>query len=99
MSRHAPYGGVGAVKRWCGNVRIYLTFNDATNQYECDLFRNGFVGEQFIGRPPSSRLAADSAQAFDDAARAAVAFAVDDGMIDDSDLDSDGSGYAIWRRK
>lgn len=99
MSKGAPYGGVGEAIRYCGKVKIKCSFDDAANQYVCRLYMGGHAGTQYVGVAPASRLAVDSPQAFDNAARAAVSFALDDKQIDESECDYGDGGPTIRRKK
>ncbi len=84
--------------RVCGRVKVNVTWVDRDNQYRCALSVGGKRrGTQYVGAPASMRQAVDSAAAYDSAARAAVSFALSDGMISDSDCDFTDAGPNISR--
>jgi len=69
-------------------------------QYKCALSVSGKKrGTQYVGIPRSLSHAIDSAMAYDDAAHAAVSFALDEGKIDESDCAFTDSGNHITRPK
>lgn len=61
-------------------ARVSIVWSDAEDQYIAKVTLPGEKRARTVrvGRPPSSRLAVDSKAAYDDAARAAHAFAVDE---------------------
>lgn len=72
------------VRRFSGNLKIELSFNDRTNQYRaklCPLTRlwRGKAQEPcetvYVRPPRSMERAVDSPRAYDDTARAAISFA------------------------
>lgn len=80
--------------RYCGRARLSCYFDDATDQYDCDVYvgdvRRGTI---HVGLPgawatlPEYRNGVDSDEAYDSAARAAVSFALCDDP-DDSDVEA-----------
>lgn len=86
--------------RTCGRTKINCSYRDRQGDYRCALSVDGKArGTQYVGVPASSRSAVDSAAAYDGAARAAVSFALNEGMLEDRDVDfaSTGTGYIIHR--
>lgn len=102
-------GGVKEAKRYCGEYQIRCQYEDQYDDYLCVFYRQserrgrykmGMVTSVNVGRPKASKLAADSAQAFDEAARAACNFMVDGDKIYDHELDYTTDGeIKISRRK
>lgn len=92
MSKKAPYGGVGEAIRYSGQVRIAISYRDAHKDYVCHLSVGGKRrGVEYVGAESwwNRQRAVDSAAAFDDAARAALSFAVDSGKIDAGEAETD----------
>ncbi|MDP3766895.1 MAG: hypothetical protein Q8S13_02675 [Dehalococcoidia bacterium] len=93
--------------RYSGRATIRCRYIEPTTQstnrngkYRCTISVGGRrVSEQMVGAPNYLRHAVDSPIAFDDAARAACAFASMDGHLDDGQLDYDGMGIAVQRRR
>lgn len=86
--------------RYCGNTKITCTYRDRTGDYRCTLSVGGKSrGVQIVGSPRHLTKAVDSPEAYDETVRAAIAFAVDDKQIDDSDIDHTDSGYDVHRFK
>ncbi len=104
-SRHDNVGGVQLATRHCGNITIRCRFDDAQNQYACNLSRGGRkLGTQYVGLPGAwatlaeYRGGVDSPAAFDSAARAAISFQENEhGSLDG--LAHNGSDYVVRRRK
>jgi len=90
--------------RYCGRMKIDCKLIPAKHmphgeQYKCDLsIGSQSLGIQYVGLPAHLTEAIDSPKAYDDAARAALSFAVDDDTIDENSLsfNEDGS-YVILR--
>ncbi len=86
--------------RKSGQVKIHCTYRDRENDYRCALSVHGKKrGVEYVGVPRSLSHAVDSPQAYSDAVRAALSFALDDGKIEESDLDWGESGPRIMRPK
>jgi hypothetical protein len=89
--------------RYCKNVKIDCKLVPATpygEQYKCNISRDGKkLGVQYVGLPNFIGGGIDSPKAYDSAAHAALAFAVDqDGDLADY-LEYTDSGFAIRRQK
>jgi len=98
--------------RYCGSVKIDCKITQAQHvpggeHYKCDISVGGQkLGTQYVGIPEaySGWVATDSAKAYDEAAHAALSFAVDEeergkkdwGGIGDK-CDNTDSGYMIRR--
>jgi hypothetical protein len=73
--------------RSSGRAKVSCNYRDRQGDYACHISVGGQrVCTEYVGRPRSSHLAADSAEAYDDAARAAISFATSDGKLDESDV-------------
>lgn len=84
-------------RRFSGRLKIELNFNDRTNQYKarlCPVVKGERCETVYVGPPRHLTRAVDSPRAYDDAARAAIAFSSD--TIQNQAAYS-GSGYAISR--
>jgi hypothetical protein len=96
MASRAPYGGVGTATRYSGNVRLKISYDDARNEYRAAISvlaptsTGGRIyalrTKQVVGRPPAASGGVDSPVAFDEAAKAALSFAMHEDKIDSSDL-------------
>lgn len=87
-----------ATKRYSGNITVALSFVDSENHYKCNVSVGGKRGKTIIVNPPRHLTrSVDSADAFDDAAKAAISFAADEGLDTDG-ADHTGSGVAIHRK-
>jgi hypothetical protein len=80
--------------RYCGEIRIRITYLPrgihANGSYRCFLkTESGASATIIVGAPTYLSHAVDSAKGFDDAARAALAFAVDE-----PESDTDWSAFA-----
>lgn len=90
------------VTRYCGSVAIWCRLVPAAHmshgeQYECKISERGLhLTTQHVGLPAHLRHAIDSPKAYDEAAHAALSFAVDAGM-DESGLAYTDSGFEIKR--
>lgn len=65
-------------KRVSGRVSVRLTYLDEDDCYKCrvsNLDGEGSPIKVYVNPPKCSQLSVDSSQAYDDAARAAIAFA------------------------
>ena len=88
-----------ATKRYSGNVTVAINYVDSENHYKATVSAGGKRGKTVIVNPPRHLTkAVDSAEAYDNAAKAAVSFAEDDGF-DASGAEYTGSGIAIRRHK
>ena len=105
--RYASKGNASEATRWCGDVKIKCSFDDARSRYRCDLSRRGRkVGTQYVTRADLSNaadiyakggaLAFNSPTVFDEVAHAAVSFALDAGQIRNDDI---ASKYDVRRGK
>ena len=66
--------------RYSGSIRIRVTYRDNHSDYRC--FLSATTGEKhtvYVGEPAILTRAVDSPESYDDAARAALAFAESDG--------------------
>jgi len=71
-------------RRFCGNVRLYIEYNDLDCQYKVRLVTNEGRHTVYVREPAYLEHAVDSYNAFDDVARAAISFA-----LHDADLNQD----------
>lgn len=94
--------------RYSGRTMVHCRYIEPTTasthrngKYRCTISVGGRrVSEQMVGAPNYLRHAVDSIAAFDDAARAALAFANMDGHVDLDDLEyTDGGGMIDVRRR
>lgn len=89
--------------RVCGRVKINCVLEVARgmphgHQYKCTLSKDGrHLSTQYVGIPQHLTQAIDCPEAYDDAARAAVSFASNDGEISDGGLAWSGSGPLVTR--
>lgn len=74
-------------ERLSGDTRVTLAWNDHTQQWRCDVSCRDGRKTIYVGRAPADRNGVDSREAYDSAARAAVAFAVDKGLECQPDYD------------
>lgn len=88
--------------RYCGSVKIVCWLRTAPHvlhgeQYECVISKKGEgrLATEYVGLPAYLSKAIDSPEAYDEAARAALAFAVDEGKVDENDIDFDEEGIMI----
>jgi hypothetical protein len=74
-------------RRWSGNLSIHIKFVDRDNQYKatvCRIAPNRAERDcqvMWVGPPAHLTRAVDSPAAYDDAARAAIAFLDDEGRL------------------
>ena len=73
-------GGVAVAKRYSGDVAVTMIYRDATSDYACRVATPTEVRIVFVGTPAHLEHAVDSREAFDDTARAAIAFAEHEGL-------------------
>lgn len=92
------------VPRYSGSIKIGLRYRDREDDYECRFWkvdRRGrqteALGELYVNPPKVSRYSVDSPQAYDRTAQAALSFATNDGLVDESDLDYGDSDYVVRR--
>jgi hypothetical protein len=74
-------GGVAVAKRYSGDVVVTMIYRDATRDYACRVAIPGETRVVFVGAPKALEHAVDSREAFDQTARAAIAFAEDEGCL------------------
>lgn len=98
------------VRRYSGRVKLVCRFRDRENDYDCEVIVDGeSVGHSYVGLPnawatlPEYKDGVDSDEAFDSAARAAFAFAMDDmfteePLISSEDVEWDEEGIVVRRR-
>lgn len=87
-------------RRYSGEVRISVRWDDATDHWECRVSVNGEGSCNIrVGRAPADRQAVDSPMAHDTAAHAALSFASEDwrGLARHAASKADGSGWHIGR--
>ncbi len=93
------------VRRFSGDVKMELSYNDRTNKYKVKLcpVRPLWKGKTqtrcetvHVGPALSSRLAVDAPRAYDQVARAALSFSKDDTQ-QHAQPDRDGVSWAISR--
>lgn len=94
-------------RRYSGRVKVVCQFRDRESDYACALYVDGeHAGDVYVGLPgawatlPEYANGADSDEAFDEVARAALAFAMREDEDDDGDDDGEGaivsSGDVEW---
>lgn len=86
--------------RRSGRARVVVTWNDLRSHYNARVAVGGrTVWKGTIGAPRSMHTAVDSPASFDSAAHAALSFALDEGALDEGDLDfeASGTGYSMSR--
>ena len=72
-----------SARRSSGNVRVSVRVDDSIGAYRCRVSAPGELAHNVLVVPPLATLALitiDSTAAFDDAARAAIAFTIDEGL-------------------
>jgi hypothetical protein len=91
--------------RYSGNVVVSIRWIESNKYphlphngyYRCTLHMHGVGGQrlgvQFVGAPAHLTHAIDSEQAYDETARAALAFAIDADQVDDSDVAHTADGW------
>lgn len=85
-------------RRYCGSILIRIHLEDSCGEYLCSL--PGW--QSYIGAPASGfgpGVSYDSPTAFDQTARAAISFAMNDGAVDGHGLELDPHGNLMIRRK
>ena len=85
-------------RRFCGFIVINVKFVDASYDYRCSIGRwSCRVGSFAIIQ--DRKISVDSPAAYDDIARSAVSFALNDGVLDGNGLDMDEHGDWLISRK
>lgn len=87
------------VRRYSGDLKIELSFNDRTDEYRariCPVRGGGACETVHVGAPKYLKHAVDSPQAYDSAAHAAISFARDE-LQERADPNRQGSGWDIRR--
>lgn len=97
---------MGFVNRYSGKLKIRLAWDDREDRYSCKISgpdrtssRDGFntsVEYVTVGAPAVLTKAVDSPEAYDDAARAAIAFLNDTSLQELAALGD--SGYLVTRK-
>jgi hypothetical protein len=82
--------------RYCGGIRISIVLTDR-DEYVCLVSDDDDEVRVVVNSPKVITLALDSEEAFDDTARAALAFAIDERDNSFEDCDADDSGFVITR--
>lgn len=96
--------------RYSGRWKLAITYRNRWSDYEVIFSPANTSGmrpaaakadrfAEFVGAPASSSLAVDSAEAFDDAARAAISFALAENKVHDHEIAFSDDGPAISRRR
>lgn len=96
-------------KRFSGHATISITYHDGDRTsggqpfYKYTISSRGKSVASGRVRPPASGfgrgIAYDSAAAYDQSARAALNFALDDGHVDESELDGGPDGLLVTRKQ
>jgi hypothetical protein len=73
-------GGVAVAKRYSGDVVVTMIYRDVYSCYACRVATPTDMRLTIVGVPACMEHAVDSREAFDNVARAAIAFAEDDGL-------------------
>lgn len=101
-ARLPGHGGIRIMAiRKCGRVKIQCKLVPAPSmphgeQYKCILSIGGrHKSTQYVGIPRHLSHAIDSAQAYSAAAHAAISFAMQEGILDEADVEFTESGYQI----
>lgn len=85
-------GGVKLARRYSGDVTVAIVYRDRTDDYACRVVtsteRPRYV---FVGGPATRPIAVDCREAFNDVARAAIAFA----EVEGAEYEADGSRLAV----
>lgn len=88
-----------ATKRYSGNITVTITYVDAKDKYKATVSAGEQRGTVYVGPPRHLTRSVDSPEAFDDAARAAISFAGDEGLdIQGADWGG-GTSVVIHRKK
>lgn len=81
-------GGVAVARRYSGDVAVTMIYRDQHNDYACRVVSPHGTRLIFVGSPAIFEHAVDCKTAFDDAARAAIAFAEDEGLACQPEYDA-----------
>jgi hypothetical protein len=73
-------GGVAVAKRYSGDVVVTMIWRDSYNCYACSVAASGDIRVVIVGAPACLEHAVDSREAFNETARAAIAFAEHEGL-------------------
>lgn len=73
-------GGVKLARRYSGNVVVTMVYRDRFSDYACRVSSPDGARIVFVGTPGVLTMAVDCKEAFDDTARAAIAFVDDEGF-------------------
>jgi hypothetical protein len=87
--------------RKSGSTQINCVWRDRENHYKCALSVQGKRrGVQYVGAPRHLTESVDAPAAYTAAARAAISFALNEGMLDESDVawGEDGPRISVGRR-
>lgn len=85
--------------RYSGNLKISVKVNRANTGHDVNVSRAGaLVYRCTVTQPPADKIALDASEAYDAAAKAALAFAENDG-VDVSDAMTDDVGFVVSRQK
>ncbi len=87
--------------RQSGSTQVSCIWRDRENDYRCALSVLGKRrGVQYVGAPRHLTASVDAPSAYTEAARAAISFALNDGMLDESDVawGEDGPRISVGRR-
>lgn len=85
--------------RYSGNISVKIAWLDSQDQYKATVSVAGKRGKTiYVGAPRHMTRSVDHPASFDDAARAAISFAANEGLSVDG-ADYDGSGVVIHRKK
>jgi len=87
--------------RYSGTGKITVTYSDSRNQYKVRCLNDRKEPQSvYVGIPPASRLAVDSAEAYDQAAHAGLSFCVDEGFDPSGfEYNPEGTGWLIRRTR
>jgi hypothetical protein len=89
-----------STKRYSGNVVVTIDWIDSRSQYRASVSAGGSRGKTIhVGAPRAMQHAVDSPQALDDAARAAISFAADEGVDVDGVEYSEHGAVVVHRKK
>lgn len=86
--------------RYSGRVKVTIRRTEDDRGYACSVKDPGLATYRVVvGDPGALTVAVDAPEAYDGAARAAIAFALDDGAIVDASVALDESGILVSREK
>jgi hypothetical protein len=97
-------GDAVTATRYCGALVVRMEWRDEYGNYLARIAKGGRnVWSAVVGAPASLEVPVDAPVAFDATARAALAFAFDEGKgdspIDDGDAEYDDAGFLVRRRR